>query len=338
MVLLVIFLISCGGPDALVINTVNRDGSVDRSIILTYHKDEFDLDKCQVPVDSSWTINKDIEISEKVDTIWTLTAAKHFDSVDQINVDYENYAGTNSGMIRRADFSAKFRWFNTIYTYSETVEKAINGQSPETVFTPREINIFYMPESMVDELLSGVDSIYYEQLTDSLDKKVESWLGSSLLITTLSEMESLNGQGVGEPVDIQKLRDSELLIVSSMGDSDFDEEVLLDSIMGKGFYENNKVLIDSAMDATDEKLSVAFEADSYLMQVVMPGRLIATNGYLDSDTNIIWEVSGESFLTSDYIMWAESGVVNVWAWICSFAFLLFVISGLIIRRRRNRSM
>jgi len=73
-----LMLSSCGGPDLIVINQVHTDGSVSRKIIMTYHADEFDLSDCQVPVDSTWTIEKDLTVSEKGDSIWTLTAEKHF--------------------------------------------------------------------------------------------------------------------------------------------------------------------------------------------------------------------------------------------------------------------
>ncbi|MEZ5010336.1 MAG: hypothetical protein R2744_01225 [Bacteroidales bacterium] len=156
--LYLLFLASCGGPDALVINNVYRDGSVDRKIILTFNEDKFDLEACQVPVDSTWTITRKFDVSEKGDTTWTLTAEKHFDSVDMINMDYKTHPGVNKRMVRYADFKKSFRWFTTTYSYREVVEGAIDGYPPSEYFTPGETDLFYMPESMIGELLSGSDS------------------------------------------------------------------------------------------------------------------------------------------------------------------------------------
>jgi hypothetical protein len=67
----------------------------------------------------------------------------------------------------------------------------------------------------------------------------------------------------------------------------------------------------------------------------MPGKLIGTNGFPDSSHVLVWPVKSDFFFTEPYLMWAESKTTNMWAWIVTGLFLLFVVTGLIIRRIRK---
>ena len=69
----------------------------------------------------------------------------------------------------------------------------------------------------------------------------------------------------------------------------------------------------------------------YAVRIVMPGKLIGTNGFIDSSQTLLWPVKSDFFMTEQYEMWAESKVPNTWAWIISVVFLLFVLAGVIIR-------
>ena len=50
---------SCDEEDLLLINIVHPDGSVLRRIIMTWDKPDFDLEHSKVPVDSTWSINRE---------------------------------------------------------------------------------------------------------------------------------------------------------------------------------------------------------------------------------------------------------------------------------------
>ncbi|MGM0463404.1 MAG: hypothetical protein ACQEQW_01975 [Bacteroidota bacterium] len=328
---------SCGGPDALLINMVRNDGSVERRVILTYHKDEFDLSDCQVPVDSSWNITKSYDVSEKGDTTYSLTAEKEFESVDMINKLYDEYEGTNPLMKREAGFRKKFRWFNTVYSYTETVERALRGIDPEAFFSEQELDYFYMPEKLIDALLEGPDSTrIQETMTDPLDKKKEEWFSKSLVRAFVFKVVDTVSVNPGIKVDTSELfeKEEELYYSTISPIEGMEEQQLVDTLLGEGFYENNSILVDTLLSDVENEFMVALETDSYLVQTFMPGELTSTNGYIDKDGNILWEVKGEVFLSTDYNMWAESKTTNLWAWIITGAFLLFVISGLSVKAAR----
>ncbi len=322
---------SCEGPDALVINIVHNDGSVTRKIILTFTKNEFDLYDCQVPVDSTWNITMDYNISEEGDTTYTLTAVKEFESVNGINSLYTNYEGSNPHMKRKAEFHKKFRWFNTVYRYTEHVDKAINGYPPEEFFTEEELDFFYMPEKLVEARLEEADSSQIkENIIEPMEEKFDIWLGRSLVKAMIGKITDTISINPEIDLDVKILQEKEEAIAASLLILDMDEVHVMDSLLGEGYYESNRVLLDTIMSEVEKEFDVALSADDYLIQTVMPGELVATNGYIDEDGNVVWEVEGDVILSADYNMWAESKERNTWAWIVTAIFVLFVISGLIV--------
>jgi len=323
---------SCGRPDALVINIVRQDGSVSRKIILTYSKNEFDLDDCQVPVDSTWNITRESDISEKGDTTYTLTAIKDFNSVQELNLMYDSCRGANEGLTRRADFKRKFRWFNTHYYFNEHVGRAIEGISPQEFFNAEELNYFYMPEKLVELEKEGPDSSYItETILQPLEEKTEQWIGRSLARAFVNKIIDTVSANPEIKIDTGRIRLREDEITASILFDEMEEQQLIDSLIGAGLYEAHSALNDTLISQIEDEFSIAFNTDSYLIQTVMPGELVATNGYVDEDDNVVWEVKGEVILSADYNMWAESKERNTWAWIVTGLFLLFVILGLIIR-------
>jgi hypothetical protein len=331
--MIMLIMSSCERPDALVINIVREDGSVSRKIILTHSKDEFDLDDCQVPVDSTWNITREYDISEKGDTTYTLTALRDFNSVEEMNLMYDSYSGANAGMNRKAEFRKKFRWFSTHFYFNEHIDRAIEGIKPRDFFSNEELNYFYMPEKLVELAKEGPDSSHIkEAILNPLEEKTEQWIGSSLARALVNKIIDTVRANPEIKIDTASLRQKEDDIAASILFDDMGDEQLIDSLLGPGFYEAHRALNDTLVSEIEKGFSVALETASYLLQTIMPGELIATNGYIDEDANILWEVKGETILSSDYNMWAESRVRNTWAWILTGLFLVFVISGFVIRK------
>ncbi|HCC70808.1 MAG TPA: hypothetical protein DEQ09_06625 [Bacteroidales bacterium] len=333
---MIVLLSSCGGPDALLINIVHKDGSVTRKVILTYTKDEFDLTDCQVPVDSTWNITRSFDISEKGDTTYTLTAVKDFESVEEINSMYSEYEGPNNRMNRKALFDKKFRWFNTVYRYSENIEKVIDGIPPEDFFTPDELSFFFMPEKLVEARLEEEDSTQIkESILEPLEERTKEWLARSLindLLIKIADTVRLNTDVAIDTSELLKVQDR---IEATDFFWEMDEEESIDSLLGEGFYRRNKAVLESLVEEVENEFEVAFDAESYIVQTSMPGDLMDTNGYIDDEGNVIWEMDGEVILSADYEMWVESKTRNTWSWIVTGVFVLFVIGGLIIRVSRK---
>ena len=75
-----------------------------------------------------------------------------------------------------------------------------------------------------------------------------------------------------------------------------------------------------------ERYNPSLFFDDYTLQIAMPAKVIATNGYLTPGSELAWPVTGNHFLTSDYIMFAKARKINYWAIILT----LVLCSGLSI--------
>lgn len=333
-VMLLFISVSCDEPETLVTNIINRDGSVTRRIEMRNIKNDFSPGKIQVPYDSTWNVKDTIELNDKGDTTWVRTAEKLFNNADDINILYSEDQGSNKKASRQISFSRKFNWFNTSFRFSEKVASDLKyGYPLEDYLNEEELQYFYSPSSLNDDRMIGPDSLKYKALSDTIDKKTEKWMINSLI----SEWIGLFGQlavNRGDDSVAAALRSKEKEIQrlyyqnSEKFDSLVESGALLGNLIGKVNAERFRSEADSALSMTDESwLNFA----DYTVQAVLPGKLTGTNGFSNSRKVLLWPVRGELFMTQDYEMWAESVVQNVWAWVITGLFLIFVLAGVVIR-------
>ncbi|MCP4312145.1 MAG: hypothetical protein GY790_12840 [Bacteroidetes bacterium] len=342
----ILFMFGCDEYNTNVTNTVHADGSVSRKVIMTNNTSEdFDPGKYQVPLDSSWTLEYSMEISEKQDTVWILTGEKHFESVEAINADYEADTGANQLMQRSARFTKKFRWFNTVYRFEESVEGIMDIDNPiEDYFSETELAHYFLPGKVRESLVSGADSLQYMALADTIESLMEDWFTSSLLKQMILNMQLLLSSKADYSLSLEELQSCEpalldFVLNGDLGD-DFFPDSVLSAVFSHSFLEAHKTDMDSAVTMLDTDLEGYLEAESYDLEIRMPGTIIGSNGYpLGTDeavapTGMLWTVSGDYFFVDDYTMWVESKIPNHYAWIISGIFLVFAITGLIRFRRK----
>ena len=372
-----VILFSCG-YETHVINTVHKDGSVTRKVTMKTSDEKFEPEKYRVPVDSTWQIQIDTEVNEAGDTSRILTAEKHFANVDEINEEYINDKGSNRDLKRKAYFSKSFKWFTTVFRYSETVENVLTVNCPASDFlTDEELKYFYLPGNVKAELKSGSDSLTYEVLSDTIDTKSEIWLWTGFvrqwieifydrfgnhpdLTINKEEMLSKEPDFVNQIIEFEQAdEEKEEEFLQDIEEEGFDEEtlqslekegkkddvddieILVTSVLGKKFYSTFSTEIDSAMSVLEIMTEPFFSTDDYDMEIRMPGRIISSNGYANTDTDsenstgILWTVQAAYFLTQQYEMWAESQVNNYWTWIITALFILFVVTGFVIRSKKS---
>ena len=373
-----VILFSCG-YETHVINTVHKDGSVTRKVTMKTSDEEFEPEKYRVPVDSTWQIQIDTEVNEAGDTLRILTAEKYFANVDEINEEYINDKGSNQDLKRKAYFSKSFKWFTTVFRYSETVEKVMTVTCPASDFlSEKELKFFYLPGNVKTELKNGTDSLKYKALSDTVDMKSEIWLWTGFvrqwieifydrfgnhpdLTINKEEMLSKEPDFVNQIIEFEQADEEyEEEFLQDLEEEGFDEEalqslekegkkddvddieILVTSVLGSKFHSSFTTEIDSSMSVLENMTEPFFSADIYDMEVRMPGKIIASSGYVntvpdsENSSGILWTVQGDYFLTQQYEMWAESQVNNYWAWIITALFILFVITGFVIRPKKEK--
>ena len=105
--------------------------------------------------------------------------------------------------------------------------------------------------------------------------------------------------------------------------------ILLRKFIGETNALKYKTEADSAISTVTKSFWINFK--EYSVRIVMPGKVMDTNGFIDSSKVLLWPVKSDYFLTEPYEMWAESKIPNRWAWIVSGLFLIFVVTGVIIK-------
>lgn len=332
-VLLFLFLvISCDEPETVVTNYINPDGTVTRKIEMRNVKNLFQ--SRQVPYDSTWVLSDSVEINEKGDTTWVRRAEKTFANVSEINVLYGQDSGVNRDALRHVSLEKKFRWFNTEYRFSEIIDKRLaNGYPIKDFLNDEELLYFYSPRSLKEEKENGPDSLRYRMIKDSVSYKTDIWTFKNYIAESILRFTALL-DGKDQEYIVKALEDHKdelmnLYVTYQDGiDSLWNSGMLLEKLIGREYAVKYRSEADSA---TSSAVNLWLQFKDYSVRIAMPGKLTATNGFKDKSNVLLWPVTSDYFLAQPYEMWAESKVRNIWAWIVSGIFLLFVVTGVSIR-------
>jgi hypothetical protein len=337
--LIIMLVVSCDEPETVVTNYVHTDGSVTRKIEMRNNENKFKLSNLQVPFDSTWNVKDSIGFNEKGDTIWIKKAVKLFKNMDEINLTYKSDSGANRELSRKAGFRKRFRWFNTEFRFSETIDKKLTfGYPVRNFLNADELLYFYSPEKVQEAKKNGPDSLKFRALIDSVKRKTDKWTMKNLISEWIGEFSKLT-EGKEADITVQSLKAREDKFVNMVEgvegndkkiDSLWTNGILLKEFIGEANALKYKTEADSIMDNIVGK-TILVNFKEYSVRIVMPGKLIGTNGFIDSSKVLLWPVKSDYFLTEPYEMWAESKIPNKWAWIVSGLFLVFVLTGVIIK-------
>jgi hypothetical protein len=335
---LAFLVVSCDEPVTVVTNYIHSDGTVTRKIEMRDVKKGFDPDGLQVPFDSTWKVADSIEVNDKGDTTWVKRAEKTFDSIEEINKAYANDSGANGRMLRSASLEKSFRWFNTGYRFSERIEKIMEAGLPLSNFmNDEELKFFYSPDGLRTELQNGPDSTRYRTLDDSVNEKVDEWSILSIFNELIHEFANLTNDQAStaaiKKLEARKEGLYEWISAIQEFDSLWDAGIILEELIGREDAAMFRDEADSALNISINRYLINFK--EYSVRTAMPGKLINTNGFADSSQLLLWPVKSDYFVTETYEMWAESKVANIWAWVVSGIFVLFVAIGLVIRAIRK---
>lgn len=329
-----------------VINTVHEDGSVTRKVVVKNESHRtFEPDKFRVPIDSTWQTEIIIDVDENNDTTWILTAEKYFASVEEINAAYKTDSGSNRDLQRSAAFSKKFNWFTTIFRFSETVERILTVTCPMSDFlTDEELKFVYLPDKVREDLKNGPDSIRIKEMADTIEVKSEQWIWTTFARQWIEIFYDLFGDDPELRIDKEEMISKVPQFIQQLSDEESDSLAqFFIPVLGEEFYYTFETEIDSSVSVLEDTINIFLSVNNYDMEIRMPGRIIASNGYADTNPDseesigILWTVQGDYFLTEQYEMWVESQVPNYWAWIVTAVFVLFVITGLVVRSKKRKA-
>ena len=238
-----------------------------------------------------------------------------------------------------------FRWFYTYYIYTATYKELQDkGPVPLDNYLNKEEQMIWLQGN--DDAFRGMNGIEMNDKLDKLEAKFGEWYNRSIYEINwevIHHFASLQG----DTACLQCLKELKNSVYKkhssekgdSMGDADIEEVCnMFDKACSTKYfsdlYKTNKEMMDALCE---EKINIAeifYHAIQF--ELTMPGRLLTSNAKVLKDDVVIWKIDGFRLLAGDYVLTAESRIINYWAFGITLFIMLFVL-GVFIKLYRKRS-
>lgn len=331
---------SCDFKETRLINVIHKDGTITRKVtIRTNDRGNMNFSDMDIPIDSTWKIEMEWKLEQiekdtiKLDTVWYIAAEKHFSNVEAINLEYQNDKGANKALARKADLSKSFRWFTTVYRYSEQVDKLFLKEVPLSEFySLEEVEFACLPAALQESLIKGSDSLKYQVISQNVEARADEYLRTVLQRELIYRFYDEVKDNPNFKLSLEDLLSKEGAMIKFLPSSiDFQEMNKSFLVFGQTFIEDYHSEIEKAIKKMGDFEKRISKISDYDIETTMPGKIVKTNGYLlynqESEPSAIWVVGLFSIIGQDYEMWVESRVYNYEIWVVSVMFLFFVVRG-----------
>ena len=202
-----------------------------------------------------------------------------------------------------------FRWFYTYYIYTATYKELQDkGPVPLDNYLNKEEQMIWLHGN--DDAFRGMNGIEMNDKLDKLEAKFGEWY---------KKHSAEKGDSMGD-ADIEE--------VCGMFDKACSTKYFSD------LYKTNKEMMDALCEEKINIAEVFYHAIQF--ELTLPGRLLTSNAKVLKDNVVIWKIDGFRLLAGDYILTAESRVINYWAFGITLFMMLFVL-GIFIKLYRRRS-
>jgi hypothetical protein len=331
VIILLLFFGAC--REVAVTTKVNPDGSFTRIITVTGDSADVFRTDLPFPVDETWVRTSLRDTCDS--TKYTLTYSKSFKNSDELNAEIKNVTGKYRNMERDISITKRSRFFFSYLTFKE-VYKSVN---PFIMLDYRD----YLTEEDI-QLFSGnmipvtaTDSTRQREASD----KVEDFLVASAMVEAESVMQNgikkLNNPLLN-PVDVSIYHDS---LYKKIKDWDNLKKInLIDNYRKWSGNDAFSLLNDLKPPLFEDfvkkvsMLDTVFITEGYTEEVEMPGLITATNSAMLNGNQVRWEFQPLYVLVRDFEMYAESRVINYWAFILTGIVMLTLVILLVVKAIR----
>lgn len=331
-IILLLFFGAC--REVTVTTKVNPDGSFTRIITVTGDSSDVFKTDLPFPVNDSWAkvSSKDTADSTK----YIMTYTRTFNNDNELNNEISSDTGSYRNLAKDISVTKKFRFFFSYLTFKEIYKSA-------NPFTRLDYHKYLTDEDI--QWYSGLKVSVTP--ADSLRKKeAEDKVLAYLVESATSEVESIIREGIKKldnpelnHIDITLYHDSLYKNIGSFdfkGENDFAEDytkwsgneafLLLNGLEPPIFGDFMKKI---------KTLESIFELMGYTEEVEMPGLITGTNSAMLKGNQVRWEFQPLSVAATDYEMFAESRVINYWAFVLAGCVLLGLMVLLVIKAVRK---
>jgi hypothetical protein len=342
---------------------INPDGSCERTMIVRGDSSNLMNGIIPVPTDSVWKIS--IGKVQGESRKFELTAVGKFKSIEELNKYFYKSPDSMPTVSIKAELKKKFRWFYTYLDYHETYYaftpyrkvpigkflkedeiKILFAENDKIIYSPKDDILRLRKDTTEKVILSRADSLKMTKKKEDLENRYNAWFGESLLNEVYTILATragkLNDPSISEEMVI-RAKDSvfnELKRTHKYIMSDESRAIALvaDDILAaaKKYFPSdllNKTKdLDSAayraIDYRHEKMN-AVTTCTYGNEVQMPGVIIAANAKSMKGNTLCWDIEPGEFFFYDFVMSAESRIMNRWSFWVTGVLAVLLLSGLI---------
>ena len=249
----------------------------------------------------------------------------------------------NSMAIPMEQLKKKFRWFYTYYIYTATYKELPDkGPVPLDKYLNKEEQIIWFRGD--NAAFSGMNGIEQNDKLDKLEAKFGEWYNRSQYEVIWEVIRQFTSQK-GDTVYVNRLNELKETVYTnhlsgkdSCGDAGIDDVcALFDKVGQTNYYSELYKAHAKAMDnMCEQKIKIA-EVFYHAIQfeLTMPGTLLSSNASLSTNNIMVWKIDGLRLLTGNYVLTAESRVINYWAFGLTLLIILATL-GIFIKLYRNR--
>jgi hypothetical protein len=319
--ILMLLLLFSACREVTVTTKVNSDGTFTRIITVT-GKDSSEVAKPDLPfpVNETWEQKSSQDPSDS--TIYIKTYTRTFRNSDELNAEIKSDTSKYKNLEKEISVTKRFRFFFSYLNFKEVYKSA-------NPFTKLDYHDYLTEEEI--QWNSGL-KIPVSAVDSTRKKEAEDKVLAFLVASATSEIESIIRGGIknlNNPLlnsaDISVYHDS---LYKAMERFDFKGEN--DLIQCYVNWSGNKdfllltglepPIFEDFMKKT-KALEAIFELEGYTEEVELPGLITATNSSMLNGNQVRWDFQPMSVMVRDFEMFAESRVINYWA---------FVILGIVI--------
>jgi len=329
---IMLLLVFSACREVTVTTKVNPDGTFTRIITVTGDSTDVSSTDLPFPVDETWArmFSKDTSDSTK----YIKTYTKSFRNSSELNAEIKSDTSKYKNLEREVSVTKRFRFFFSYLTFKE-VYKSINP------FTRLDYRNYLTEEDI--QWGSGLKipvSIADSTRKNDADDKISDFLKESVI----AEIESVLQNGI-EKLNSPLLKPEDLTMQhdSLIKYFDWDRLGFFEIIDGYRELSGNEafLLLNDIKPPLFEDLQKKYEmmvsillTEGYTEVVEMPGLITGTNSAMLNGNQVRWTFAPDSTLVRDFEMYAESRVINYWAFILAGVVMLTLVVLLVIKAVR----
>lgn len=237
-----------------------------------------------------------------------------------------------------------FRWFYTYYTYTASY-KELPEKGPvllDNYMNKEEQTIWFCGDNNAYNGLSGME---LNSMLDKIETKFGEWYNRSqyeINMEVIRHFTSMQGDTLYVNF-LDKYKDA--VYKNQLSGKDMSEDVGTDDICNlfdeacqtkfySALYENNKEAMDNRCEEKTKIAEVLYRTIQF--ELTMPGKLLSSNARTVNNHSVIWKVDGFRLLGGNYVLTAESRIINYWAFGVTLLIILAAL-GIFIRLHKRRS-